>query len=99
MYFIQYAFMCLIVGAYLFFQLNNTPVPGFFYQLNTWAAWAFLVWGGYYAVRVIVDCILLSAKSQMTAANAWNGVLLAVLNFLPVLGMSFFLLRQGFVSK
>lgn len=99
MYFIQYAFMCLFIGTYLFFQWSNTPMPGFLHQANIWVFWGFLLWGGFLAGRVIVDCILLNSKSQMSAGNAWNGVLLAVLHFLPTLAMSFFMLKEGFVGK
>lgn len=99
MYFIQYAFMCLLIGTYLFFQTTNAPVPAFLYQANTWVFWAFLLWGGFLAGRVVVDCILLNTKDQMSAGNAWNGVLLATLHFLPVLGMSLFMLKHGFVDK
>ena len=59
-------------------------------------SWAFLPWGGFLAGRVIVDYILLQAKGQMTAGNFRTDLLLAVLNFLPVLAMSVFTLRQVF---
>ncbi len=99
MYFIQYAFMCLYIGIYLYFQVTNTPMPALLPNVNTWVSWGFLLWGGFQAGRVIVDCMLLSAKDQMSAANAWNGVLLAILHFLPILGMSLFMLRQGFAGR
>ncbi len=99
MYFIQYAFMCLFIGTSLFFQLNDTPTPGVFFQLNTWVSWAFLLWSGYGASRVILDCLRLSAQKQMSTGNAWRGVLLAVLHFLPALGMSLFMLKEGFLGK
>ena len=78
------------------FQLSNTPLPALLPQVNTWVSWAFLPWGGFLAGRVIVDCILLQAKGQMTAGNFRNDLLLAVLNYLPVLAMSVFMLRQVF---
>ncbi len=99
MYFIQYVCMCLFIGAYLYFQTTDTPPPPFFFSATTWIFGAFLLWGGYLSVRVIVDCILLSSKGQMTGANVRNGMLLAVLNFLPTLGMSVFMLKTGFVSR
>lgn len=71
------------------------PLP----YVNTWVSWGFLLWGGFLAGRVIVDCILLTSKGQMSAGNARNGVLLAVLHFLPVLGMSVFMLKEGFAGK
>lgn len=97
--FIQYAFMCFYIGTYLYFQFDNAPMPAILSNINTWISWAFLCWGIFLAGRVIVDCILLSSKNQMSAANAWNGILLAVLHFLPVLGMSLFMLKEGFVGK
>lgn len=96
MYFIQYAFMCFYIGTYLYFQSSNAPMPPLLPNVNSWVSWGFLLWGGFLAGRVIVDCILLQAKGQMTAGNFRNGFLLAVLNFLPVLAMSVFMLRQGF---
>lgn len=99
MYFIQFFFMCLYIGIYLYFQWTNTPMPGFWSGVNVWVSWGFLLWGGFGAGRVIVDCAQLSMKGQMSAGNAWNGVLLAVLHFLPVFLMSFFMLKEGFVGK
>ena len=99
MYFIQYTFMCLFIGTYLFFQWSNAPMPGFLHQANIWISWGFLLWGVFLAGRIIVDCIGLNAKKQMSAGNAWNGVLLAVLHFLPTLAISFFMLKEGFVGK
>lgn len=99
MYFLQFACMCLYIGIYLYFQLTNTPLPAFFSMTNTWVFSGFLLWGGFISGRIMIDCALLSMKNQMTAANAWNGVLLAVLNFLPTLGMSMFMIREGFVGK
>lgn len=93
MYYIQYAFLCLFVGSYLYFHFSGAPAPPFFETARLVVAWGFLLWGGYYAGRVIVDCILSYSKGEMTALNARNGFLLALLNYLPVFLMSFFLLR------
>lgn len=99
MYFLQFACMCLYIGIYLYFQWTNTPLPALFNTTNLWVFGGFLLWGGFISARIIVDCALLSSKGQMTAANAWNGVLLAVINFLPTLGMSMFMIKQGFVGR
>ena len=97
--FIQYAFMCFYIGTYLYFQLDNTPMPAILSNVNTWISWGFLLWGVFLAGRVIVDCVILSSKDQMSAENVRNGILLAVLHFLPTLGMSLFMLKEGFASK
>ncbi|MEO6038158.1 MAG: hypothetical protein ABIQ93_07070 [Saprospiraceae bacterium] len=99
MYFQQYACMCLFIGAYLYFQLTNTPLPAFFTTANTWIFWAFLAWGAFQSGRIIVDCAMLSSQGQMSAPNAWNGILLAVLSLLPTLGMSLFMIKAGFLTK
>lgn len=98
MYFLNYIFMCLYIGIYLFFHLSNTPFPDFLRQVNTYTCWAFLLWGGFMAGRVIVDCLMLSAQNQMTAENVRNGILLAILHFLPTLLMSVFMLKEGFAE-
>lgn len=99
MYFFNYIFMCLYIGVYLCFQLTDTPLPALLSDVNVWVSWGFLLWGGYLSCRVIVDCLMLNAKNQMTQANMWNGLLLAVLNFLPTLLMSVFMLKEGFAGK
>ncbi len=99
MYIFQYVFMCLYIGLYLYFQLTNTPLPDFMREVNVWTSRAFLLWGGYVSVKVIADCIMLNAKSQMTADSMRNGILLATLNFLPTLLMSLFMLREGFAGN
>ncbi len=98
MYFLNYAYMCLVIGTYLYFQLTDTPIPDLFRQANTYACWAFLIWGGFLAGRIIVDCISMSAQGEMTAANVRNGIMLAILHFLPSLLMSIFLLKEGFMD-
>lgn len=92
MYFIHYAFLCLVIGLSLFFQLNDSPAPGYLDTIRVWGSWGFLAWGGFQAVRVIVDCLRLGAQGQMSAVNARSGILLALLYFLPVFLMSVFLL-------
>ncbi len=96
MYFIQYILMCLYIAMYLYFQLTHTPMPEQLPIINTGIAFAFLAWGGFWSVRVTVDCIRLRAKNQMTVENMRKGLLLAMLNFLPNLGMSGFMLLEGF---
>lgn len=96
MYFIQYILMCAYIATYLYFQLTNTPMPAQLPLINTGIACAFLAWGGFWSIRVIVDCIRLRAKNQMTVENMRKGMLLAVLNFLPNLGMSGFMLLEGY---
>ena len=96
MYFIQFAFMAGYVCLSLYFQSVNTPVPLFLTTASTWIAWGFLLWGGFGAVRIIVDCLQLRAKNQMTAENMRSGMLLAVLHFLPSFGMSGFIILEGF---
>lgn len=99
MYFINYGFMCLFIGLYLYFQLSNTPMPPYLNSARVWVSWGFLLWGGFEAGRVIVESLLLNAKGQMSSGNMYNGFLLAVLNFLPILLMSVFMLREGFAQK
>ena len=99
MYFTQYICMSLFIGAYLYFQMTATPPPPLFFTATTWIFAAFLLWGIYTSGSIILDCVMLNTKGQMTSANAWNGVLLAVLNLVPTLGMSVFMLTQGFVNK
>lgn len=96
MHFYNYIFMCLYIGVYIGYQLMNAPFPGFLRTLNIWVCWGFLLWGAYWAGKVILDCILLSMKNQMSSANAISGVMLAVLNFLPGLLISVFMLKEGF---
>ena len=99
MYLFQYAFMCLYIGAFLYFQLTGTPLPEFMHTLNVWVSWGFLLWGGYLSGRVVVDCLLLGAKNQMTPANVRNGILLALLKLVPTLLMSVFMLKEGFAGR
>ncbi len=99
MYFYNYIFMCLYIGTYLYFQWMDAAMPDYLRQLNIWVSWGFLLWGGYLAVRVIVDCVSLNAQNQMTADNMRNGILLSLLHFLPTFLMSVFMLREGFVGR
>jgi len=91
--------MCLFISTYLYFQLTNTPVHPFFLSATAWVSWGFLLWGAYTSGRIIVDCARLRSQGEMSVENAWNGVLLALLNFLPTLGMSVFMIKEGFVSR
>ncbi|MEO6760296.1 MAG: hypothetical protein ABIO24_12635 [Saprospiraceae bacterium] len=99
MYFLQFACMCLFIGLYLFYSLTNTPMPP---RLEIWSAgvfWVFLGWGIFTSGRIIVDCTVLNLKKQMNAAHTWNGILIAVFNLMPTLGMSWFMLIQGYTGN
>lgn len=96
MNFLNYIFLCLFIGIHLFFHLTNTPPPGFLRTVNLIVSCGFLLWGGYYAGKVIIDCIQLGAKGQMQPVHIRNGILLAILNYLPVVMMSVFLLKEGY---
>ena len=99
MYFYQFIFMCLYIGVYLYYQLSDKVFPELLRTVNTWVMWGFLAWGGYWAGKVIIDCIWMSFKNQMTPENVRNGILLAVLNFLPTLLIALFMLKEGFAGK
>ena len=99
MYFMQYGCMCLFIGAYLYFQMTATPPPPYFFTAATWIFGAFLLWGLFISGRIIVDCVQLNVQGQMTSENTRSGILLAVLNFLPTLGMSVFMMKHWFVSN
>jgi hypothetical protein len=96
MYFLNYIFMCLFIGIYLYYFLSGTPFPDFLQPVGRWVSWGFLAWAGLMSARIVVDCLLLGAKGQMTGPNVMNGILLAILNFLPVFLMSVFMLREGY---
>ncbi|MFM9950720.1 MAG: hypothetical protein ACKV1O_22475 [Saprospiraceae bacterium] len=96
MNFLNYIFLCLSIGVYLFFHLTNTPTPGFLRTVNLIVCWAFLLWGGYIAGKVIIDCIQLGAKGQMQPVHIREGILLATINYLPVVMMSVFMLKEGY---
>ena len=59
----------------------------------------FLLWAGYQSGKIIVDCIRSSFTGEMSAPNVRNGILMALLNFLPTLLMSVFMLKEGFVGQ
>lgn len=99
MFNLAYLYMCLFIGTYLYHYATDAPFPDVLRTANTWICWALLLWGGYQAGRVIVDCLLLSAQNQMTATNVRNGILLALLGYLPTLLIGVFMLREGFVEK
>lgn len=98
MYFYNFIFMCLYIGVYLYYQLTETALPAFLHQANIWISWGFLLWGGYMAAKIIVDCLMLNAKGQMTPEHVRSGILLALLHFLPTLLMSVFMLKEGFAG-
>jgi hypothetical protein len=98
MYLYQYFFMALYIGVYVFYQYSGAPMPAFWPTVNTYVSWAFLLVALFFSGRVVVDCLLLHARGEMTTHHMTNGILLAVLNFLPSLLMSVFMLRQGFAG-
>ena len=91
--------MCLYVGIYLFYFITGSAMPVFLPKVNFWVNWGLLIWTGYASGRVIVDCLLLNARNEMSKTNMLNGLLLAALQFLPVLLISVFMLKEGFVEK
>jgi hypothetical protein len=99
MFNLTYLYMCLFIGTYLYFYGTGAPFPEFLRSLNGWVCWAFLLWGGYQAGSVIVDCLVLSSKDQMTPSNARDGILLALISYLPTLMISIFMLREGFMER
>lgn len=99
MYLFNYIFMCLYIGVYVFYQWAEMPMPAWLPKVNVGVNWGFLLWGIYSSGRIVVDCILSRFKNEMSPANTLNGILLAVLDFLPVLLMSGFMLREGFASR
>lgn len=99
MYFYQYAFMCLYIGIHLYYELSEKAFPEALRTVNTWVMWGFLAWGGFWVVRIVFDCLWMGYKNQMTPVNVRNGILLAVLNFLPTLLIALFMLKEGFSGK
>lgn len=99
MYFFTYIFMCVYIGIYLYFQWIDAAMPDFLRQVNIWVNWGFLLLGGYLAGKVILDCVLLHSKAEMTTENMRNGILLSLLHFLPTLLISVFMLREGFAGR
>ncbi len=99
MSYLNFLYMCLLIGVYLYFHVTGSPFPEFLRSANRWISWGFLLWGGFIAGRVIVDCISLGAQEQMSAANIRSGILLALLDYLPTLLMSVFMLREGFMER
>lgn len=98
MYLYHYLFMCLYIGVYQYFNWTDTPFPESLRPVNVWVNWAFLLWTGYTSGKIIVDCMLSGFRKQMTPANVRNGILLALLHFLPVLLMALFMLNEGFAE-
>jgi len=95
---INFAYMCLCIGTYLYYYTTGAPFPESLRSLNTWICWGFLAWGGFHAGRVIVDCVMLSAQNQMQPEHVRNGILLALTSYLPTVLMSVFMLREGFME-
>ncbi|MBL7804145.1 MAG: hypothetical protein JNL02_10450 [Saprospiraceae bacterium] len=99
MYSIHYALMCLLIGVYLYFHLSGVALPPYFDTARLLVAWGFLLWAVYGAGRIMVDCILLYNKGEMTSMSARNGFLLALMHHLPFVLMSLFLLQKGYETK
>jgi len=95
----NYIYMCLFIGIFLCFQWMEKMMPPVLWQVNKFVSWAFIAWGVYAAGKIIVDCLMLSSKGQMSAEHVRSGILLALMHFLPVLLMSVFMLKEGFVGK
>ncbi len=74
-------------------------MPTFLPMLNKGISAFFLLWGLYGAGRIIIDCLRLHAKGDMTGEHMRNGILMSVLYFLPTLLMTVFMLKEGFVGK
>ena len=98
MHFYLYAFMCLYIGIFLYFNWVETPMPDHLPLVNTWVCFAFLLWGAYTAGKIVVDCISLKSKGQMSTVHMRNGILLAILHVLPTILMSVFMLNEGFAN-
>lgn len=96
---INFVYLCLMIGTYLYYHTTGTPFPEHLRSLNTWVCWGFLAWGGFYAGRVIVDCILSGIQGQMQPEHIRNGILLALVSYLPTVLMSVFMLREGFMER
>lgn len=99
MYFLNYIFMCVYIGIYLYFQVNDAVMPEALRQVNVWVSWGFILVALYFSGRVIVDCLMLSTKGEMSPENVRSGILLAVLQFLPTILMSVFMLKEGFAGR
>lgn len=97
MYFFYY--MCLYIGTYVYYQWVEQPMPTFLPMLNKGISAFFLLWGLYSAGRIVIDCLRLHAKEEMTGEHMRNGILMSVLYFLPTLLMTVFMLKEGFVGK
>lgn len=95
----NYYYMCLYIGIFLYFNWIERPLPAFLPQANMIVSWGFLLWGIFIAGRIILDCIMLNSKGQMTAEHMRNGIIMSLMHFMPTLLMSVFLLREGFAGK
>lgn len=96
MYFYNYVYMVFYIGAWLCFQWMEAPMPDVLPQINLVVSAGFLLWAGYSAARIIVDCMLSYSRNQMTPEHMRKGILLALLHNLPVFLMSGFMLGEGF---
>jgi len=98
MFNLAYLYMCLFIGTYLYYYTTGAPFPELLRTANTWICWALLLWGGYQAGKIVLDCVTLSAQGQMSSANVRDGILLALLDYLPTLLIGVFMLREGFME-
>lgn len=99
MYFYAYIYMCCFIAIYLFYQFTQTPLPAFLQYLHTGISWGFLLIGGYYCIKIVVDCLILYNKSEMSQTHMLNGMLLAFLHYLPTLLIALFMLKAGFQTS
>lgn len=99
MYVYNYIYMCLYIGIFLYFQWSERAMPGVLSQVNMIVSWAFILWGAFTVGRIIVDCLMLNSKGQMTAVNMRNGIVMSLMHFVPTLLMSVFMLKEGFAGK
>ena len=98
MTFYNYIYMVLYIGAWLYFQWTEAPMPETLPQTNLAVSAGFILWAAYSAGYIIVDCLRLRRRNEMSAEHMRQGILLALAHNLPVFLMSGFMLREGFTD-
>lgn len=98
MSFYQFIYLCLVILVNLYFEWNNAAWPTQWRTANFWINVGFLAIGGYFAARVIIDCIVSGSKGQMLPVNVRQGILMALLYYVPTIVMSLFLLKEAYKS-
>lgn len=98
MSFYQFIYLCLVILVNLYFELTGTAWPVQFRTANFWINVGFLALGGYFAARVILDCIVSGSRGQMLPINVRQGILMAGLYYLPTIVMSIFLIKEAYKS-